>query len=430
MIETEGYIVDVCTDRAISFIRNHKQDPFFCYIPFTTPHSPWAAPPELWEKFKDLEITRKGTAGNRQNIDQTRCAYAMMENQDYNVGRVLKELETLNLQNDTIVLYFSDNGPNGNRWNGGLKGIKASTEEGGVRSVCYIRFPGKIPPGRSIPTLAAAIDLLPTLTALAGIKPPDAKPLDGINLRPLLVSNDPTPPDWPERFIFSSWPRNVSVRSQTQRLAANGKLFDIAADPDQSNALNDELPEIAAKMTAAGNNWKAEVFQTSGKQPDTRPLPVGYPEFPVTMLPARDAKASGGIKRSAPAPNSSYFTNWTSEKGTITWQIDVHTAGTYIATADYTCPPSDAGSEIQLAFADAKLVATVTPGWDPPLLTNQDTIPRDPAESPMKKFKNLELGKIELPSGPGKLTLSALKIPATRVMDLRRITLTLLPAAE
>ena len=164
-----------------------------------------------------------------------------------------------------------------------------------------------------------------------------------------------------------------------------------------------------------------------GNAVDPRPVTVGYREFPITMLPARDGEPRGGIRRSSNAPNCSYFVNWTSMDDSMRWLIDVHTAGRYEVSIDYTCVVPDAGSTIELSFQEAVLVGTVTPGWDPPLNTNQDTLPRPPAESQMKQFRTLKLGEINLPSGVGPLTLRALKIPGKSVMDVRRITLTLVP---
>jgi hypothetical protein len=107
------------------------------------------------------------------------------------------------------------------------------------------------------------------------------------------------------------------------------------------------------------------------------------------------------------------------------WNIAVHTAGNYKVSIDYTCPVEDTGSTIQLAFKDAKLEGKVTPGWDPPIKTNQDTVPRDPQESQMKDFKTLELGVITLPSSEGDLVLSALEMPGKSVMEVRRVNLEL-----
>ena len=425
MVKTEGYIVDVCTDKALSFIERKKDGPFFCYIPFTTPHSPWAAPEKNWGKFKDMPITQTATNPKQENPDQTRCAYAMLENQDSNVGRVLRKLNELNLTENTLVIYFSDNGPNSFRWVGGLKGKKGSTDEGGVKSVCYLKFPGRIPAGKSVPQIAGAIDLLPTVTSLAGVERVGDKPLDGRDLTPLITGAGE---DWPDRMIFSAWPKNTSVRTQTHRLDAGGKLYDMTSDPGQTTPINAKEPELAATLTKAQADWKNEVFPESGfsdRGVDPRPIPIGYLEFPITMLPARDGTNSGGIKRSDSAPNCSYFINWTSTEGKMTWIADVHTAGKYKVTIDYTCPLDDVGSTIRLAFRDSKLDAKVTPGWDPPRNTNQDTLPRGTGESQMKEFKTLELGEITLPAGKVDLVLSALEIPGKSVMDVRRVTLKL-----
>lgn len=145
----------------------------------------------------------------------------------------------------------------------------------------------------------------------------------------------------------------------------------------------------------------------------------------MTPLPARDGVPRGNVKRSAGAPNSSYFVNWTSKSDAMTWDIDVHTTGQYEVAVYYTCPEADAGSQIELSFNDSNLVGNVTPGWDPPLYTNQDTIPRPAAESQMKQFRPLNLGTMLLAKGRGLLTLRALEIPGRSVMDVRLVKLTL-----
>ena len=94
---------------------------------------------------------------------------------------------------------------------------------------------------------------------------------------------------------------------------------------------------------------------------------------------------------------------------------------------DYTCPEPDAGSLVELHFRDSRLTGRVTPGWNPPLYTNQDTLPRPSAESQMKEFRPLKLGVIDLQQGSAPLTLRALEIHGQSVMDVRRVTLTLLP---
>ena len=175
-------------------------------------------------------------------------------------------------------------------------------------------------------------------------------------------------------------------------------------------------------MTNAVAEWRAEVLPTSR---DDRPYPVGYSGFPRAPLPARDGVPYGGVKRSANAPNSSYFVNWTSLDDKMTWDLEVNTSATYDVEILYTCPVADAGSTIELELNGAKCVGQVAPGWDPPLYTNQDTIPRPNGESKMKEFRALNFGTLRLEKGRGLLTLRALKIPGQSVMDVRQVNLTL-----
>src|SRR5207253_3487939 len=138
-----------------------------------------------WNRFKDRPIVQRGPEGDKENLAVTRCVLAMCENLDRNVGRILRKLDELNLTENTIVLFFCDNGPNSARWNGGMKGRKGSTDEGGVRSPCFVRWTGKIASRTVIPQIAGAIDLLPTLAGLTGAPLPKGKALDGRDLSPL-----------------------------------------------------------------------------------------------------------------------------------------------------------------------------------------------------------------------------------------------------
>ena len=451
MVRGKGFIADDLTDRAIDFMEKNKAAgrPFFCYVPYNTPHSPWAVPDEYWQRFKDKDIALRGPDGANEKIEETRCALAMCENLDWNVGRILRRLEDLKLSENTIVLYFSDNGPNTNRWNGGMKGRKGSTDEGGLRSPLVMRWPGRIPGGTVVRDISGAIDLLPTLAALAGVPLGETKPLDGMDLSAILQG---AKQQAPVRMLFSHQNGNVSARSQQYRLDNQGALYDMVADPGQKTDVAAEKPEMAAQMKEAVKQWRAEVLgqknapevadaaRAQGKAPgpgqgkkggkkiaDDRPYPVGYREFPTTPLPARDGIPLGGVKRSANAPNCSYFVNWTSKEDAMTWNIAVHTTGMYDIEVYYTCPEADAGSTVELEFKGSRLAGKVAPGWDPPLYTNQDTIPRPPGESRMKEFRPLKLGSMKLDAGQGLLTLRAVEIPGKSVMDVRMLRLKLLP---
>ena len=437
MKPSKGYIVDVLTEKALQFIDRNKAKPFLCYVPFTTPHSPFSVPAEDWNRFKDKPITQTATNPKDEEADPTRCVWAMLENQDRNVGRILAKLKELNLENDTIVVYFSDNGPNTARWTGGMKGKKAMTDEGGVRSPLFIRWPGKIPAGSQVKPIAGAIDLSPTLHALAGVKRVGDKPLDGRDLTPLL--NQGSDADWAPRYIFNSWANNISVRTQTHRLDNTGNLFDMIADPGQTTPIQAKQPELAKELTVAVADWRKELGIAApaagkakgkaangpGNAVDPRPLAIGYREFPITMLPARDGEPRGEMRRSAKAPNSSYFVNWTKLTDSAVWNIEVVTAGTYVVTLDYACAAADIGSTLEFSFEGTLLKGKVTEAFDSPLKYEQDTIPRPDGESVMRDFRTMTLGEVRLEPGKGELKLRATNIPGKSVMELRRVTMTL-----
>ncbi len=297
VVRGQGFISDDFTDHALAFIEQNKQRPFLCYLPFNTPHSPMQVPESFYAKFKDAKLKQRNRDRNKEDLAMTRAALAMCENIDYNVGRILKKLDQLGLDENTVVIYFSDNGPNSWRWNGDMRGRKGSTDEGGVRSPCLVRWPGKIKPGAKIPQIAAAVDLLPTLAEMAGVTIVGDKPLDGVSVKPLLTG-EATP--WPDRMIFSHWAGRVSVRTQQFRLDHTGKLYDLAHDPGQRNDLASQQPEVTARLGQAVAKWKAELLP--GLKNDDRPFTVGYAEFPSTQLPARDGVPHGGVRRSAGRP--------------------------------------------------------------------------------------------------------------------------------
>jgi arylsulfatase A-like enzyme len=419
-VRGNGYLTDDFTDHALAFIDQHRDRPFFCYLPFNTPHSPMQVPDRFFERFKDAELKLRYAGPQKEDLAMTRAALAMCENIDGNVGRVLARLDERKLAEKTIVLYFSDNGPNSWRWNGGMKGRKGSTDEGGVRSPLLVRWPGKIRPGTVVAPIAAAIDLLPTLAETAGIPVVSRKPLDGKSLAPLLLG---TAKDWPERMIFSHWNGNVSVRTQRHRLDAAGKLHDMMADPGQERDLAADQPEIAGRLTEAVARWKREVLAELKKE--ERPFPVGYKEFPITRLPARDGVPHGNVRRSAMAPNCSFFTNWTTVDDRITWDIEVATAGRYEAVIHYTCAAANVGAVVEMSFNGSKVEANVTEPHDPPLQgAEHDRVPRV-GESYVKDFRPLRLGVAELTPGRGLLTLRAVRIPGKGVIDVRSVVLTL-----
>ncbi len=420
IVKGDGYLADDLTNRTIGFIEKHKSGPFFAYLAYNTPHSPMQVPDHYFEPFKNAPLAQRYPGPQKEQIEHTRAALAMCENLDANIGRILKRLDELKLSNDTIVVFFSDNGPNGWRWNGGMKGRKGTTDEGGVRSPLLIRWPAAIKPGTVIEPIAGAIDLLSTILDCVGAKPVGEKPLDGLSLKPLLTGQKT---NWADRRIFAHWNGKISVRTQRYRLDDQAKLFDLVADPGQTTNVAAKFPDIANELKTAVSKWRTEVV--GDVRNDRRPFPIGYPEFPVTQLPARDGVPKGAVKRSAPAPNCSFFTNWKSTDDTITWNIEVVTAGKYAVDVWYTCPDDSVGTTIELKLGDRKLAGAIAKAHNPSLRGQENDRVSRGGESYVKDFQPMRLGTIELPKTTGLLTIQTTKMTGTTVMDLRGLTMTL-----
>jgi hypothetical protein len=302
-----------------------------------------------------------------------------------------------------------------------MKGHKGSTDEGGVRSPLFVRWPARIAPNTVVEPVTAAVDLAPTLLDLAGVPRAGAKPFDGVSLAPWLLGGTAPPPD---RVLFQYWAGKVSARDQRFRRDAAGKLFDMPADPTQERDVTAAHPVAAKRLADAVATWKRDVLGELPKA-DDRPFPVGYAAFPRTVLPARDGVPAGGVKRSAPAPNCSFFTRWTTPDDRMTWAVEVATAGRYEAIVRYTCPKADVGAAVELSFGGAKWQGVVTEPHDPPLRgAEHDRVPRA-GESYVKDFRPLSLGVVDLTAGRGTLTLRATRVPGSQVADVRAVELTL-----
>ncbi len=418
IVDGNGYIIDDLTDHGLEFMEKKKDGSFFLYLPYNTPHSPMQVPDEWWEKYKDKDLSMLHRDPEKENIEFTRAALAMCENIDWNVGRIIDKVERLGLSEETIIIYMSDNGPNSWRWNDGMKGKKGSTDEGGVRSPLFIQWKGKIASNREIQEIAGAIDLLPTLTGLAGIDFIPDKPLDGVNLTPLILAQSN---NWQERVIVSSWGERVSIRNQKYRLDNQNRLYDVESDIGQVTDLSEELPEIRASLLQEKKLWMETVYGEL-ENADPRPFTIGDNDLLYTHLPARDAEAGGDIQRSNRFPNCSFFSNWKSIDDSITWDVNVLYEGHYEVELYYTLAAPDTGTVIALTFGDTQLQKKITEPHDPPLTgMGDDRIPR--MESYVKDFKSMTMGTIHLPERKGVLSLKAMEIPGNQTIDFRLLVL-------
>ena len=240
------------TEEAVKFIEKNKKRPFFLYLPHTMPHIPLFAS----ENFKGK--SERGPYGDT------------IEEIDWSVGEIMKALRKNNLDENTLVVYTSDNGPwklKGGRGGSAnpLRGYKFQTYEGGMRVPCIMHWKGKIPPGSSCDEIAATIDLLPTIAGLSGVELPNDRTIDGKNIWPLISGKEgaKTPH---EIYFFYKGNSLESARQGKWKLRRSGKksqsieLYDLASDISESNNLAQEnealTNEIIQKMNSFDEKLK------------------------------------------------------------------------------------------------------------------------------------------------------------------------------
>lgn len=391
--KSTGYTSDYFTDRALEFIDRNKEKPFFCYVPYNVPHSPFQVPEEYFAKYQ--------SAG----LDSTLSSvYGMVENMDDNIKRILDKLLELDIEDNTIVIFLSDNGPNTDRYNGGMKGRKGSVDEGGVRVPFYIKWPGRIAKGTTT-QLAQDIDIMPTLINLCGLEYEPAKPFDGINLSGI-ISGRKKPFD---RLIFSRQGNqilencNSSVRNDHYRLVLTRKdtlLYNMSDDPGQKKDISGKEREITLSLLGELVRHNQELI--SGYEPVTT-IEAGFTGERSFTLPVQDASLSGAIRYSSIHPNQSHTENWIREGDSITWLLNIHSGGVYKAEIQYGCPEAETGSSFELKSNNSKTLFSSDKPFDSQVLPDRDYVKR--SESVERTWAWMTVGNLQLDAGEERITL-------------------------
>lgn len=396
-VETMGYITDVITDAAIDFLRQPADRPFFCYVPYNAPHTPWQVPDDWFDRYADTELSVA-----------TRSAYAMVSNIDHNVGRILKTLEERNLSESTIVVFLTDNGPNGDRYNGGMRGRKGSVHEGGVRVPLFVCWPGKLKP-RTVTRIAAHIDLLPTLAELCGVEVPHARRLDGRSLVPLLRSAS-AEENWTDRGIFTMRPtRNGQVRGavRTQRYRfvreRTDQLYDMQADPAQKRDISRKQPDVFNKLRDELDRFTASV---RGDIAEPEPIPVGHPGFATVELPGVEARLPDGVVYHN---GNGWAHDWISDFDrpgeAVVWPIQVENAGLFDVWVDYACGPKAVGTSLVLRCDKARVEFRIEEPFDSPIPLRPERVAPKGGLRPMRTFRAEKVGSLNLAAGRYELVL-------------------------
>ncbi|MGB3589666.1 MAG: arylsulfatase, partial [Tunicatimonas sp.] len=344
---TEGYITDVLTDQAIKFIEQPRDEPFFCYVPYNVPHGPFQVPDQYFEKYH-AQLDTMSDEGERNKLA---AVYGMCENMDANVGRLLSSLESQGVRDNTIVIFLTDNGPNGSRYNGGMRGTKGSTHEGGTRVPFFVQWPASLPTGSMVEGLAAHIDVLPTLAGLCNLPLPDRE-IDGVDLASTLMEANTTIPDRTLFFQQSGrelLPQRGAVRTNTYRLVNYPNytgLYNLQSDPDESEDLRLEFPQLYDSLMSVYNEWFDEMKLEAV---DMTVIPIGFAEQTQVVLPAHESYFSGNVSfKEGHGWAHDWLVNWTNSDDRIYWDVEVQSPFSYQVYLSYTVPESDAGATIQL----------------------------------------------------------------------------------
>ena len=319
-----GYCTDIFFQEALEFIEQDRESPFFVYIPTNAPHSPYDVPESYRQSYLEAGLE-----------DKDARIYGMITNIDDNVGRLMEGLERMELVENTILIFMTDNGPTTQRYTAGLRGRKGMVYEGGIRVPFLLRWPERLKP-RTDDRIAAHIDLMPTLLEAAGAAAPEAVSLDGISLMARLDGTDEAPGDRtlfiqshrgnePQPFrhfaaIEQRFKLVQPVSFSTRGLPPGEKfddypleLYDLEADSGETHNLSSEHPQVVARLRSAYADWLHDVSSTRGYAPPR--IAVGTPHEDPVILTRQDWRMVG--------PDG-----W-GDSDLGFWEIRVYRAGTY-----------------------------------------------------------------------------------------------------
>ncbi|MGK7395152.1 MAG: arylsulfatase [Candidatus Cyclobacteriaceae bacterium M3_2C_046] len=412
MMPTKGYINDVLTDSALHFMAQHQDSPFLCYTAYNTPHSPFQVPDSYFTKYKAMGFD-----------DKNASVYGMVENLDYNIGRFFKSLDSLGIADNTIVIFFTDNGPNGHRFNGGMKGVKGWVDEGGVRVPFFLSYPGRYSEGLKLKQIAAHIDILPTLMDLCQVDIPDSLDLDGKSLVPLF---DQVQADWPERQIFSYWANKGSVRNQQYRLVVQNQdtmLYDMYHDPGQHRNIAIMEREVSQQMKKA---YQYYIKQFESDKLTKLPVQVGYHQAPVVSLPAHEADLHGSLQyKEGHGWANDWIVNWQDEEDYASWPLEVVAPARYSFTLLYDTPQGQEGSVVRVRIGDQSVTTKISEPFAGEYIESPDRVKRQ--EVYEKEWGLLKVGDLDLVPGKFQLMIQAEDVAQDQVMDLKGVLIEKMP---
>ena len=352
----EGYCSDIFTDNAIDFIEKNQDQPFFCYLSFNAPHTPLQVPDKYYQMYKDIDPSEGidpkllPTADiNEKSDEDARKVYAMVTNIDDNLNRLFEKVEVLGIEDNTIIIFMTDNGPQQARYVAGMRGRKSSVHRGGIRVPFFMSYSSKFTGDSDVDQMAAHIDLLPTLSQLCGAPLPQDRKIDGRSFVPALQGKDLT-----ERSFFSYWTRkfpekynNVALQRGNYKLVGKKdfdaeiedvELYNLKDDPFEKINLVTQNKEKATSLKTEMDVFISEL--TSSPNLVNPPgIAVGTPHENPVYLNRNDAGGQRGV--------------WSQEEIFSYWKVDLQ-KGVYDLKFKFL-KPLDGGGEMFLELGQSIL---------------------------------------------------------------------------
>jgi arylsulfatase A-like enzyme len=255
-VKTSKYLTDEFSDEAVSFIERNQNKPFFLFLSYNAPHGPLQATEEYLNRFPDIQNKKRRTYA------------AMVSALDDGVGRVLDQLKALDIDDNTLVFFLSDNGGPETKNasdNGPLRGAKSDPWEGGFRVPYAVRWPGKLPAGTLYDKPVSSLDIFATITELAQLPPRKQRPLDGVNLIPYLSGQNTTLPH--ETILLRKFDQGAyAVRHGDFKLVIPKRdtvpqLYNLEKDLGETNNIAEQHPEKLQKLDQIRLNWDAQLTE-------------------------------------------------------------------------------------------------------------------------------------------------------------------------
>ena len=257
-IQEPGYVTDLITKHSVEFIKKNKNHPFFLYVPHEAPHVPFQGPNDPPYRFSDNKFTYYGPVEDRD-----RAYREMVEVMDDGIGEIMATIKNLELEENTLIVFISDNGAETFGHNGILKGDKGSLLEGGHRVPAIASWKGKIAPGESSET-SMTFDWMPTFLSLAKVEDLNQYHLDGKDLSTHLLDQEPLP----NRSLFWKYRNERAVRYDQFKLyinQADTMLFDLSTDVEENTDIRDEHTALANDLSYALEVWEGSMNKVEQK---------------------------------------------------------------------------------------------------------------------------------------------------------------------